>query len=469
MLFNTLEYLVFLPSVIFIFYLLPQRHRWILLLLSSYYFYMCWKTEYLVLIVASTAIDYFASIKMGKIKEKRRRIPYLVLSLMSNLGILFSFKYFNFFGDSLHVILDQFNILVKIPELNVLLPVGISFYTFQTLSYSIEVYQGKQEPEKHFGYFAVYVAFFPQLVAGPIERFSRLGPQFRAKSVLNYENISNGLRLILYGLFIKMVIADNISSYVDIIYKSPKDHNTINILTGIFFYSFQIYSDFYGYSLIAIGSAKLLGISLMDNFKTPYMAKGIAEFWQRWHISLSTWFRDYLYFPLGGNRVKLARWFTNVFIVFTVSGLWHGANWTFVIWGAIHGVLYILENRLNKVFNIKLNDKVSFINVVFMIKNFIVVTFIWLFFRSTSMGNLKEMFVSIKTNLHLEDGFFVERRIWILLIFFILTDMLFYNTRFDKWCSTKPLIVRWGLYAVLLFSIIVFSGVENFPFIYFQF
>lgn len=277
--FNSLQYLIFLPTIILLYYILPQKLRWVLLLAGSYYFYMCWRVEYILLILASTGIDYFCGLKMEKLDNQKRKVPYLILSLIANLGLLFTFKYYNFAADTANSILYHFNIVKRFPELKVLLPVGISFYTFQTLSYTIEVFKGNAKAERHLGYFALYVAFFPQLVAGPIERFTRLSPQLKENHKLKYENLSNGFRLILFGLFIKMVIADNLSVYVDKIYVSPHDYNSWSIITGLVFYSFQIYSDFYGYSIIAIGSAKLLGIELMDNFNTPYLARNINEFW----------------------------------------------------------------------------------------------------------------------------------------------------------------------------------------------
>lgn len=255
---------------------------------ASYYFYMCWRVEYIFLIIISTLVDYFCGLQMGKIIQRSKKLKYLILSLFTNLGLLIFFKYYSLFSDSANFVLNKFNIFIDFPIFSLLLPVGISFYTFQTLSYTIDIYFDRLKPEKHLGIFALYVAFFPQLVAGPIERFTRLGKQFKTKHSFNYKNLSNGLRLILYGLFIKMVIADNLSPYVDQIYASPAEYNTLNIVAGLLFYSFQIYSDFYGYSLIAIGSALIFGIKIIDNFKTPYLARSITEFWQRWHISLST-------------------------------------------------------------------------------------------------------------------------------------------------------------------------------------
>lgn len=436
---------------------------------ASYYFYMCWKAEYLILILASTGIDYWAGLRMSRHSDKRKRKKYLILSLITNLGILFLFKYFNFFNASVKDVLDHFNIFYESRTFNLLLPVGISFYTFQTLSYSIEVYQGKQKAERHLGIFALYVAFFPQLVAGPIERFINLGPQFKTRQVFSYSNLANGLRLILYGLFIKMVIADNISGYVDQVYANPLDFNRWSVLTAIFFYSFQIYSDFYGYSLVAIGSALILGIRIMDNFKTPYMAKNIAEFWGRWHISLSTWFRDYVYIPMGGNRVKFKRWALNILVVFMVSGLWHGANWTFVIWGTMYGLIYLIESGFGKILPLKDEKGITFSNVLRMLKNFVLVTIIWVFFRSPGIAEAMDVFKAIWSNGEVFDLFKVPSQIWIFLIAFIISDIALYNTRFDRWCAEKPVWIRWGAYFILIFSIIAFSGVENFPFIYFQF
>lgn len=470
MLFNSLEFVFFLPLVIFLYFLLPHKYRWVLLLIASYYFYMSWKVEYIFLIVASTLVDYFSAHQIEKSKRIFVRKLFLVLSLVTNLGLLFSFKYFNFFSGSLNLVFEKYDIFQHIPELDVLLPVGISFYTFQTLSYTIDVYFKRIKAEKHLGYFALYVSYFPQLVAGPIERFDRLAPQLKAEHPFSYDNLVNGLRLILYGLFIKMVIADNLSGYVDQIYNNPEIYNSWSILTGIVFYSFQIYSDFYGYSIIAIGSALIMGVKIMDNFKTPYLSKSIGEFWQRWHISLSTWFRDYLYIPLGGNRTAKYRWIINIMIVFTVSGLWHGANWTFIIWGAMYGLFYLLESGFNRVvYKPKIKKSFSIGHILLAAKTFVFVTIIWVFFRSQSFSEAIGIFDSILQNFTITDNYSVSLRIWLFLGFFILSDIVLYNTRFDKWSAKLPLIIRWGVYALLIFAIIVFAGLDNFPFIYFQF
>ncbi len=471
MLFNSIQFVYFLPVVIVLYYLIPHKSRWVLLLVASYYFYMCWKVEYIFLILASTLIDYLSAIQMDKQPERRKRTPFLILSLASNLGLLFTFKYFNFFGGALNDLFQTYNMASSVPLLNVLLPVGISFYTFQTLSYSIEVYMGKQKAERHLGYFALYVAYFPQLVAGPIERFSRLAPQLKAKHTFSYKNLTNGLRLILYGLFIKMVIADNLSVYVDQVYAATDQHNSIDILLAMFFYSFQIYCDFHGYSTIAIGSALIMGIRIMDNFNTPYLAKNISEFWQRWHISLSTWFRDYLYFPLGGNKVLKQRWIINILIVFTVSGLWHGANWTFIFWGGLFGLVYLSEKGLNKTFKIPdTKSSLSIIHLLLAVKTFLLVTVIWVFFRSQSIQEAFDYFYYLVNNTDVANvELNVSFKDWFVLGFFIVTDLLLFNTRFDKLVSKYNIAVRWIIYSLLIFMIIVLSGVENFAFIYFQF
>ncbi|PKP23962.1 MAG: membrane-bound O-acyltransferase family protein [Bacteroidetes bacterium HGW-Bacteroidetes-22] len=471
MLFNSIEFIIFLPIVISLFFLIPHRFRWILLLAASYYFYMCWKVEYIFLIVFSTLIDYFCGIFMEKFHEKRFKLPILLVSLISNLGLLFFFKYYNFASENLNLLFDKIGIQQDIPLMNFLLPVGISFYTFQTLSYSIDVYFGRQKAEKHLGYFALYVSFFPQLVAGPIERFSRLTPQLKEKHLFSYDNLVNGLRLIIFGFFIKMVIADNLSGIVDEIYAAPEKFSSLEILKGLLFYSFQIYSDFSGYSLIAIGSARIMGIRLMDNFNTPYLAINISEFWQRWHISLSTWFRDYLYFPLGGNRVAKTRWVFNILVVFVVSGVWHGANWTFLIWGALFGVIYLIESALNKLLKIEREyTPYSFGHISLAVKTFIIVTFIWVFFRSQSFAEAINIFKLLYNNIGFAGAkLIIPGYLWVFFLTFIASDFLLYNKRFDVWLGNVPAIGRWTVYGFLIFSIIVYAGIENFPFIYFQF
>ncbi len=471
MLFNTIDFVVFLPIVVLLYYLIPKSYRWVLLLFSSYVFYMSWNPVYIFLILFSTSVDYILGIKMETILEKRNRLPYLILSIFVNLGLLFSFKYLDFASENANLILQKLGFNQQIPFFDLLLPVGISFYTFQTLSYAIDIYNNKIKAERHFGYFALYVSFFPQLVAGPIERFNRLAPQFRKHHSFTYENFANGMRLILYGLFIKMVIADNISSSVDLVYSNPQTFHSLDILKGIVLYSFQIYSDFYGYSLIAIGSALILGIHLMDNFKTPYLAKNISEFWQRWHISLSTWFRDYVYYPLGGKRTTTNKWVRNIIIVFVLSGIWHGANWTFVFWGGLYAIIYLIEKLINQSLKINLNVKsFSPLHIFLAFKTFFLVTLIWVFFRSQTLADAITIFKAIFNNWSVtETQLSLSISTVIFFTLFLICDLAFYNTRFDKWISKKPYLLRWGIYGTLIFAIIIFSGVENAPFIYFQF
>ncbi len=336
-LFNSIAFLVFFPVVVGLYFALPYRWRWMWLLAASYFFYMYWRVEYALLIFGSTVVDFFVAQRMFATQDQAKRLPWLLLSFATNLGLLFTFKYYGFFTESAEIAAAALGLEWAAPALNLLLPVGISFYTFQTLGYSIDVYRGQIEPERHFGRFALYVAFFPQLVAGPIERAGRLLPQLRKDQDFDYERGLEGLQQMTRGMFKKVVVADRLAVYVNSVYADPGAFSGLQLIVATYFFAFQIYCDFSGYSDIAIGAAKVLGIDLMENFRRPYLATSISDFWKRWHISLSTWFRDYLYIPLGGNRVSKARWYANLFIVFVVSGLWHGANWTFIVWGALHG------------------------------------------------------------------------------------------------------------------------------------
>ncbi len=348
MLFNSLHYLIFLPVVVTIFFLIPPGKRWVFLLAASYYFYMCWKVEYIFLILAATLINYFAGLQMGKIPDRAGRRKYLVLSVCASLAILFAFKYFNFFSESVRAVFQHFNIMVDVPFFKVLLPVGISFYTFQCLSYTISVYRGVHPPERHLGIFALYVAFFPQLVAGPIERSSHLLPQFYQTHRFEYDRVTSGIKLIMWGMFKKVVVADRVAIAVSTVYGNPQDFLGIHFIIATWFFAFQVYCDFSGYSDIAIGSARIMGYELMTNFRRPYWARSIGEFWQRWHISLSTWFRDYVYIPLGGNRRGRARFYFNIMVTFLASGLWHGASWNYVLWGGVNGVYVVIEAVFRK-------------------------------------------------------------------------------------------------------------------------
>ena len=392
MLFNSLQFLLFFPVVAGLYFAWPRRWRWALLLVASYYFYMCWKPEYVLLILASTVVDYCSGLKMSEAPDKRSRRPWLLLSLSANLGLLFAFKYWNFFADSTRDLLGTLNIFADIPEFSALLPVGISFYTFQTLSYSIDIYRGQLKPERHFGRFALFVSFFPQLVAGPIERASRLLPQFRLEQNFDYERLSSGLRQMIWGMFKKVVVADRLAVYVDAVYSDPGAHQGLPLIAATYFFAFQIYCDFSGYSDIAIGAARVLGFDLMENFRRPYLARTLSDFWRRWHISLSTWFRDYVYIPLGGNRASTARWYGNLAVTFLVSGLWHGANWTFVAWGALHGGYLIFAivtsaARERLFSSLGLPESSRSRAALDIVVTFHLALVAWVFFRADSLGD----------------------------------------------------------------------------------
>lgn len=348
MLFNSFHFLIFCPLVLLLHYLLAPRFRWVLLLLASYYFYMSWNPWYLGLILLSTAVDYIAAIKIDQTERKALKKRWLYASIITNLGILFTFKYFNFFADSLQEFLQTMGLNISPVALDLILPVGISFYTFQTISYTVDVYRGQIKPERHLGHFALFVSFFPQLVAGPIERAGNLLPQFKKQKKLTTTDVHTGINRILYGLFKKVVIADQLAFYVDHVFSDIAGTPGLVIMLASFFFLVQVYCDFSGYSDIAIGVAQLLGFKLMINFSRPFLSTSFTEYWQRWHISLSQWVRDYIYIPLGGNRVSTARLSMNLLLAFTVMGLWHGASWTFVLWGILHGTMLVLERFSKK-------------------------------------------------------------------------------------------------------------------------
>ena len=386
MLFNSLHYLIFFPSFVGLYYLIPKNWRWALLLLGSYFFYMCWKVEYIGLILLSTGIDYLCAQKIEK--DPARKKGWLGLSLVTNLGILTTFKYFNFFIDQVEHVAQFLGIDWVSPHLNVLLPVGISFYTFQTLSYTIDVYRGETRASRHLGMFAIYVAYFPQLVAGPIERSRRLLSQIENPFPFSFPALQAGVTLILWGLFKKMVVADRLAPYVVNVYGNVTAHDGPSLLLATYFFAFQIYGDFSGYTDIARGSSLLLGIKLIENFHFPYSSTSIGEFWHRWHVSLSTWFRDYLYIPLGGSRMGRIFNFRNLMLVFLISGLWHGANWTFLVWGGLHG-LYLVGEKIKdyyfKDWNMIKNPLIK--RLKNQLITFHLVVLAWIFFRANSLGD----------------------------------------------------------------------------------
>jgi len=466
MLFNSLSFLYFFCVVVIVFFSLPHRYRWVLLLAASYFFYAYWKLEYLVLIVFSTLVDYAVALKMEKASTPAYKKAFLWLSIALNLGVLVLFKYSGFLGNSLATIfpsLSDQNLLIY----NLVLPVGISFYTFQSMSYSIDVYRGQKKAEKHLGIFALYVSFFPQLVAGPIERSTSLLPQFFKKQEINQERILSGLSQILRGFFKKLVVADRLAIYVDAIYNNYDNHSGLSLALATFFFAFQIYCDFSGYSDIAIGSARVLGYDLMENFKRPYFAKSVRTFWSRWHISLSTWFRDYLYIPIGGNRVVKWRMHYNLMVVFLVSGLWHGANWTFVFWGGLHGLYLIFEllfplniSRFNSVLGQGLK----------MVKTFVLVCLAWVFFRSESIDQAFEIIhkiVSFKGSLYFGGQ---SNFIYAVIALFLLLLVEVKQEWLPSKASKQLFTYQWGIKYLIIFVLILLLGVfDKGQFIYFQF
>ncbi len=479
---------------------------------------MCWNVEYSLLMMLSTVITYFTGIMIGRSKEQQQKKCWVLISCISNLAILFFFKYTNFMLDSVQYVFDSIELGINMPNFDVLLPVGISFYTFQALSYTFDVYQGNLEPTTHFGKYALFVSFFPQLVAGPIERSKTLLNQFDEVHHFSYEAAKSGFLLILWGTFKKIVIADRLAILVNTVFNDVGSYSGQAYIIASIFFAFQIYCDFSGYSDIAIGSARILGFRLMKNFSRPYLATSIADFWRRWHISLSTWFKDYLYIPLGGSRVSFLCWCRNIMIVFLVSGLWHGASWTFVIWGGLHGFYQVIERLIAKfwhrfikkapvggevVYGTTINErplahqhaidykKPAGSNLVRkgfcgnlltrMLKiviTFVLVDFAWIFFRANSVedaftvaGNLFNFMPNFDMySLGMEKIEFIFSLFMILVL--IVADIIEENIKFSELLQRQCLPVRWSAYLVIIFTIILFGmygNVTEASFIYFQF
>jgi D-alanyl-lipoteichoic acid acyltransferase DltB (MBOAT superfamily) len=389
--FNSLEFLTFFLLVIAGYYVSPPRARWVWLLASSLYFYVAWAPGFGILIVLSTFIVYILAIQIAGTVVQSRRKAFLILGLVVNLGMLAAFKYVGFLNESLRTVFAWLGLSYNVPAFQVLLPIGISFYAFQTVSYLIDVYRDRIEPERHFGLLTLFVSFFPQLVSGPIERAGHLLPQFYEEHPLSASNLSSGLQLMLWGMFKKVVVADRLAVYVDAVYNSPADHRGLPVILATGFFAVQLYCDFSGYMDIVLGAARTMGYDLMANFRQPYAASSIADFWRRWHISLTSWFRDYLYIPLGGNRVPQWRWYTNVIVVFVLSGLWHGASWTFVLWGGLHGLYYLLwiwtQSARERAAQALHLDRPALRKAIGTVVTLGLVCFAWLFFRADSVSD----------------------------------------------------------------------------------
>lgn len=483
--FNSIEFVLFFPVVCFLFFSLPARARVPLLVLASYVFYMAWNPYYVFLILASTLVDYFAALEMGRYDDRLRRRRWLWFSLAANLGLLFTFKYANFFGDAMRETVGLFSIEANIPHLDVLLPVGISFYTFQTLSYTIEVYRANQSPERNFLRFALYVSFFPQLVAGPIERPQRLLPQLHGEHPFDYDRVVSGLRLMLWGMFKKVVIADRLAVIVDGIYSDPARYPGMFLTMATVFFAFQIYCDFSGYTDIARGAARVIGVDLTKNFNRPYTAASIRDFWRRWHITLSTWFRDYVYIPLGGQTGTVNRWYLNLFVVFVVSGLWHGANWTFIVWGGLHGGYYVAGHLLAPARR-RVAERIAFPRTLSaclqVVGTFVLVVYAWTFFRADSVAQAWYF------STHYFQGWFdlgayggfsrivgsldVSVR-YVGFTALLIPALLVAEWAIDGWKDANvrnaPAGIRWAAYAALAMAIMNLGVTDELPFVYFQF
>ncbi|MBQ0016217.1 MAG: MBOAT family protein [Bacteroidales bacterium] len=473
MLFNSLHFLLFFPIVCLCYFLIPnKRGRTFLLLVSSYYFYMCWKPAYALLILVSTAVTYGCALWLQRepAQNKRRRKRGLVVSVVLNLSILFFFKYFNFLNENLFALMSAVGINWRIPNLDVLLPVGISFYIFQAVGYTIDVYRGTIEAERDFVTYALFVSFFPQLVAGPIERASHLLPQFHSCHSFCYDDVVEGFKQMLWGYFMKLCVADVVAVYVDAVFRYPFMHSGITILMAIVLFALQIYCDFGGYSLIAIGAARVMGFRLMTNFQQPYFALSFKEFWKRWHISLSSWFMDYLYIPLGGNRVRFARHLFNLFVTFLVSGLWHGASWNFVVWGALHGT-YLVAEKLYWKYVRKPEMQGWLSRCLHTVLTFVVVAFTWLFFRAPDLECARLMVCRILTaggSLYVGSmTLLVSVVLGVVLLWF--KDLKEHHGWRFGLLHSRHAVVRYMSVVMLIVVILVFGNFDNQQFIYFQF
>ena len=484
MLFNSLDFAIFLPIVFILYWFVTQKHLKLqnaLIVVASYVFYGWWDWRFLSLILFSTVVDYLIGQRLRTEDKQFKRKILLWISITVNLGFLGFFKYYNFFLENFVDAFSLFGMQIPANTLNIILPVGISFYTFQTLSYTIDVYRKKLEPTKDFMAFSAFVCFFPQLVAGPIERATNLLPQFYKKRTFEYHKAVDGMRQILWGLFKKVVIADNCAEFANQIFNNSADMNGSTLVLGAVFFTFQIYGDFSGYSDIAIGTSRLFGFDLKQNFATPYFSRDIAEFWRRWHISLSTWFRDYLYIPLGGSRGGTWMKVRNTFAIFLVSGFWHGANWTFIIWGALNAIYFLpllLTKNNRKNLGVVAEGKLlpSFRELFAMLTTFMLTVFAWIFFRAENLNHAFSFIKGIFSKSIINTPVFNNIEDANITLFLIFTFLLIeWMGRKDKFAIATTLlnsrnIIRWLFYFLLIFVIYVFGNYNtNLEFIYFQF
>ncbi len=476
MVFNSFAFLIFFPLVTLLYFYLPHKYRWWLLLFSSCVFYAWFKVEYLLILVFTIVVDYFAALWIER-EEGSKRKWALIISIIANVGVLAVFKYANFMIGTVNSIF--FRLGKETFDLwDILLPIGLSFHTFQAMSYTIEVYRGKVPAERNLFRYALYVMFYPQLVAGPIERPQNVIHQYYEEHKFDYHRVVSGLRLMLWGMFKKVVIADRLAIFVEKVYDHPEGFSGLPIITSTIFFGFQIFCDFSGYTDIGLGAARVMGFDLMKNFDRPYFSKSISEFWRRWHISLSSWFRDYVYIPLGGNRVSTFRKYLNLFVVFLLSGLWHGASWNFVIWGSLHGIYLIvgqltgdLQRRVISMLRIPLLEKAIHAGLVFFF-----ISVAWVFFRASAFSDsiylLKNMFMSSSHNIQ-EVWQMIGTQDALIIVFAIgLMESVHWFQRthsVSEWMDAQPKWFRWSSYYVAFISIVLFAVYSGTQFIYFQF
>ena len=475
MFFNSIEFCVFLPIVFLLYWFVFKRnikHQNILLIIASYIFYGWWDWRFLSLIIFSSSIDYLIGNALAFSKNRKLLIS---ASIIINLGVLVYFKYFNFFIDSFVNVFTFLGKPIKHNSLDVILPVGISFYTFQTMSYTIDIYRNKLKPSKDIFSFFAFVSFFPQLVAGPIERASDLLPQFYKKRKFLYNNAVDGLRQVLWGLFKKVVIADNCAEYANEIFNNYLDYSGSTLTLGAIFFTFQIYGDFSGYSDIAIGVSRLFGFNLKKNFSTPYFSRDIAEFWRRWHISLSTWFRDYLYIPIGGSRGSILKQVRNVFVIFIVSGLWHGANWTFIVWGALNALYFLPllltnKNRSNTVIVAQGKLLPNIKEILMIFRTFLLTVLAWVFFRADTVEQALYYISSIFSKTLFSIPEIRPSNLILLICFFLIIEWLGREEEHIMAMINKieKKYFRWSFYILVLILIFIYQGKQQ-EFIYFQF
>jgi len=500
MVFNSLSFFIFFPVTAAVYFILPLQWRRWFLLAASYYFYMCFKPEYVIILLVSTLIDYYLGIRINAGKTLKSRKRTLLIGIILNIGSLAALKYLNFIGESISILLKSFNIFLDIKGFEFLAPVGISYYTFKKLSYLIDVYREKHLPETRFGNFALYVAFFPEIMSGPIDRAGKLIPQFLKKHSFDYRRVTDGLKLMTWGFFKKLIIADRLAGFVDKVYSNPSGYEGLSLITATIYFSFQIYCDFSGYTDIARGAAKILGFELMENFDRPYFSRSIVEFWKRWHISLSTWLMEYLFLPVAYAvsrkiqqpyfiKIKAESWayVTGIIVTMMLCGLWHGVGWTFIIWGTLHGLIlaisFATKKTRRKIFKKLKIKKNSLIRKAFqMVITFGTVSFAWIFFRAESLTDagyiITHLFSGWSKLLNMAVFFeafhfgLLKKELAVALVsiaMMLLIHLLRKTLTFEQYLSRQPAIIRWSIYIILLVWILTFGDAGSETFIYFRF